>query len=489
MNRQVDKTFEWSSQTPPVLSHVFDIFLENAIHHLQADTGSVLLLDPDRTTFSLVAAHGLSPKVITVGRELPVAGSVAGEVLADGRPRCLVGRLPQSRWEATPNGAANPVSVVAPIRAEQEPLGTLNLTRFRAGSLPDAAQLAILEQRVVRLASIVQVLLPTRVEEARQRELWSLLEVVQRLQGALHIEETLSLARESVREIVRADHCLVALVGDQNALHVVQRESVDADLVAWAESGPGAALLRRTMDMGVYQTATRPGDTDYAQFRAALCVPIQLDRTVFGALACVCHASRQFDPRDIETMAILAHPVAVSLANARRAAELERYAFTDALTGLENRPYWLRRLHEELVRAERNGTCVSVVFFDVDNFKSYNDRFGHRLGDEVLKIIANVLRQAVRRNDNAARYGGEEFVLLLPDTTAEEALAVAERIRGDVERYALGSAGSPFEGLTVSGGIACYPVHGTTAEAVVDAADQAMYVAKKAGKNRMLLAE
>jgi diguanylate cyclase (GGDEF)-like protein len=160
--------------------------------------------------------------------------------------------------------------------------------------------------------------------------------------------------------------------------------------------------------------------------------------------------------------------------------ELERLSTTDSLTGLANRRQLNRRLTEEVLRARRSKQPFAVVMSDVDHFKSYNDAMGHPAGDEVLKRVAQILRESTREVDLAARYGGEEFCVLLPETSGEMALQVAERIRSRmaVEKF-------PGRQITVSLGIAEFARNGDTAEAVLAAADAALYQAKRAGRDRV----
>ena len=164
--------------------------------------------------------------------------------------------------------------------------------------------------------------------------------------------------------------------------------------------------------------------------------------------------------------------------------ELERLSVTDGLTSLTNRRALMQRLHEEAARSSRSKLPFCVLMVDVDHFKSFNDSFGHQAGDEVLRRVAVVLRDSTRNVDCVGRYGGEEFALLLPDTATAGAVEVAERIRTRME-------GEPFSerAITVSIGVAEYPKNGEKAEAVVAAADGALYTAKHNGRNCVKSAE
>jgi len=163
--------------------------------------------------------------------------------------------------------------------------------------------------------------------------------------------------------------------------------------------------------------------------------------------------------------------------------ELERQSASDSLTGLSNRRILTQRLSEELLRAQRQSHSFTVLMLDVDHFKKYNDAHGHPAGDEVLKKVANILRNCTRAGDCTARYGGEEFAVLLSGKGGDTALQLAERIRERV-------AAEDFVGgtVTISGGIAEFPAHGHTAEAVISSADEALYEAKRGGRNRVVCA-
>jgi diguanylate cyclase len=166
--------------------------------------------------------------------------------------------------------------------------------------------------------------------------------------------------------------------------------------------------------------------------------------------------------------------------------ELELLSATDGLTQLFNHRHFQIQLSREAKRAERTGAPLCLLLVDVDDFKQLNDRLGHSAGDRVLQEIARAMRAQIRETDYLARYGGEEFVLLLPQTTLEGGAALAEKVRGAVEALEVPVIGpSGRAQVTISIGVAEYT---KGPEATFDAADRALYEAKAAGKNRVVLA-
>ena len=165
-------------------------------------------------------------------------------------------------------------------------------------------------------------------------------------------------------------------------------------------------------------------------------------------------------------------------------AELERLSITDGLTGLTNHRALMQRLNDEVARVKRSSRPFSFIMCDVDHFKSYNDTFGHPAGDEVLRMLAGILREATREVDCAARYGGEEFAVILDDTDLPGAMEVAERIRTRVE-----STEFPERRITVSIGVAEFPRDAADANALVAVADEALYIAKNEGRNQVVQAK
>jgi diguanylate cyclase (GGDEF)-like protein len=180
----------------------------------------------------------------------------------------------------------------------------------------------------------------------------------------------------------------------------------------------------------------------------------------------------------------LARPMAQVIGDVAR---LTRLAQTDALTGLANRRVLGARLEDEVARAARNGTSISFVIADIDDFKEINDGHGHQAGDEVLRAVSHTLGKSVREIDLAARYGGEEFVLVLPGSGLQDAKRTADRIRRAVAELLIPTEGGKTMRVTASFGVAAFPTY-PTADALLAAADAALYQAKRSGKNQVAAA-
>ncbi len=171
-------------------------------------------------------------------------------------------------------------------------------------------------------------------------------------------------------------------------------------------------------------------------------------------------------------------------------ARLERLAVEDGLTGLLNHRRFRELLRDESVRAARLGRPFALLMLDADHFKRYNDTLGHPAGDAMLRRVAGVLRATVRASDRVARYGGEEFAVLLPETDAEAAAAIAERVRDAIEETCAGgealTGGTVAPAVTASIGVAAWPDDAGDGDALLEAADRATYAAKQAGRNRVV---
>jgi diguanylate cyclase (GGDEF)-like protein len=193
-------------------------------------------------------------------------------------------------------------------------------------------------------------------------------------------------------------------------------------------------------------------------------------------------------PGDMEALELFRRELAVILDRARVSLQMQRLATVDGLTNLFNHRFFINELHTEYQRAVRYQKLIAVVMIDIDDFKSYNDTYGHLAGDRVLAQTARTIRGTVRDIDFVARYGGEEFALILPEIDARAGLIVAEKIRGAVEaQRLLSDEGEPIGGITVSCGVTDNR-DTTSPEELIDRADHALYWVKRHGRNMVHLA-
>jgi diguanylate cyclase (GGDEF)-like protein len=236
----------------------------------------------------------------------------------------------------------------------------------------------------------------------------------------------------------------------------------------------------RVVDSGPFHDAlARVG----AASDALLLVPVRGEAGEAGVF-CVRARPGGFVDEQLAQASIVGGHAAVALRNAERYRNARDRAFIDDVTEVYNARYLLEALDREIRRAERYGTALSVLFLDLDRFKLVNDNHGHLVGSNALRQLSQLLLQCVRQVDTLARYGGDEFTILLVDTDEDVGRIVAERIRKSVAETAFESPDGPMH-LTCSVGVATYPRHGRTREAMLDTADKAMYRAKSNGRNRV----
>lgn len=218
--------------------------------------------------------------------------------------------------------------------------------------------------------------------------------------------------------------------------------------------------------------------------RVSVCVPISAYGDTFGILNLGCGSIANKDmQRSHGLVEDIAAYTASALANLRLRIRLHQQSIRDPLTGLYNRRYMDASLRQEENRARRNGTQVGIVMLDVDHFKRFNDTYGHEAGDEILRVLGKILRDHFRESDIVCRYGGEEFIVILPEIGTEQCRTKAEQLRGLVENNAYIFSDNEKLAITISLGVALFPLHGEEIRSVVKSADDALYQAKDKGRN------
>jgi len=223
----------------------------------------------------------------------------------------------------------------------------------------------------------------------------------------------------------------------------------------------------------------------------ALAVPLESQSQLLGVLVIYGRTSgTPFRDEDLDTITSLARQAGIGIENVLLHQEAQRLSITDGLTGIWNYRYFQMQMAQQFAAAVRFEHRLGLLMIDIDRFKTINDRYGHQRGDATLIEIARRIVMHVRLNiDTLARYGGEEFVLILPETGLDGARTAAEKIRQEVAAFPFGADGEDPIEVTVSIGYASYPEHGLTPQALIDAADKAMYEAKARGRNQVVGAD
>ncbi len=224
-----------------------------------------------------------------------------------------------------------------------------------------------------------------------------------------------------------------------------------------------------------------------ATLKSHVTLPLATEGEVIGCISLNSEQSNAFDAQDLQFFSVIGYQMATSLKHFQRFSSIKSMANFDTLTSLYNRRYFDERLGLETQKSFYAGTSLSLVMVDIDHFKKVNDTFGHTEGDKVLREISTLLKNSVRRKDTVARYGGEEFIVILPEAGLEESSMIAERIRRLVENTPF-DVGNARINLTVSLGISNFPSHRPRSkEELVRMADQALYDAKRGGRNRLCI--
>ena len=329
-----------------------------------------------------------------------------------------------------------------------------------------------------------------RLEE-RLQDISTLLDLSQSLNRDLGLDGAVDRLVEFVSQRLRVDW-FVLLLADEAGRTLESRG-------VWGFPQP-EELKGISFDLGegvvgtVFETGTRMVLPDVAredrftnfQGRVQLegsfvAIPARFSGNRVGVLAFGRRRVDAFEPSYVDFLQIVTNHVAMVVRNARLYERMRELATQDELTGLANRRNLLQRMEHEFRRHRRFGTSMALLMVDVDHFKRVNDQHGHVVGDHVLREVAVALHDAVRDVDVVGRYGGEEFAIVLPNTTAEAALVVADKVRETVQSHCAG----PVVHVTISVGVGVASEATATVHALIDVADQALYRAKSSGRNRV----
>ena len=421
-------------------------------------------------------------------------------------PRRFAGALIEAGPETKPRTVkvvrqalpAKPVGgvAIAPDAAALRRVGRLGfdfvLEIWRSGDPPAPAVLAHLKgarrRRVDGTAPVGEALKTTA------QRLAILTDVVKTANSILEPGKVIELVMEKIRQLIpseawsllmvdedKQELAFEAALGAKGPIVSSYRLKIGEGVAGWVAQAGKPAIINDTARDPRF-TSRYDGWTKFAT-RSILCAPLVSRGRTIGVLEIINKRDGRFTRGDLDLMLTLVEPCAIALENAILFQRTEQLTITDDLTKLFNSRYLNLYLSREIKRCKRHGIPLSIIFLDLDGFKGINDQYGHLAGSGTLTEVGLILADGVRESDILARYGGDEFVAVLPETPASGALVIAERLRRSIEENQFLKSLGLSARISASFGIASYPDHALTPEALIQKADQAMYRVKEREKN------
>lgn len=492
------------------LPAVLKMIAQKACRLLQTDACSIVLLKDNKKESPFRMSHNLGEgyektKMVTLEEE------IAGKVARKQKPKVII-NLPQFFEEKKDSFSLawvkrrGFVSLLSfPIVGQEGSLGAINLYSRKEYSFT-SSEMALLSL-FLRFGTIAienaQLFEETKRKttslrselQSADKELSSLFEVSKAIFSVLDYQKILKLIVDHARLLTDAVECSLFLTSPsgENLECVVavsrwaeQIKStplrVGEGITGWvAKTGVAELVNQAQLDPRIKHIPGTPIEP-----LSILAVPLTVKGKVRGVVTLYKLHNEIFEDSDLRIVTIFASQAVIAIENAKLYEETRRLSTIDDLTGLYNSRYFYEALEKEIVRTNRYGTSFSLLIFDIDDFKIYNDNFGHQAGDEILHNLGRLIPSLVRKVDIIARYGGEEFAVILPQTTRASAEILAERIRKEVEEHHFLIRGIERESkITISVGVANYPEDASSQKELVRAADTALYAAKRIGKNRI----
>lgn len=482
-----------------------NLFPDNFGILLTDNSGDFLRIHP---SYRFLAAHPV-PLV-----DIPIGQGIVGEVIRTGKPMRVGNVRLHSRYLNVDDRIASEVCV--PIKFKDRMLGVINAESVEkdAFSFDDERLLVTLAGQI---ATAIEQLRKSQAERnwldqlAHSNDLiYAIAQISTNLEATLSMEEIIQRVGVELQKIDLT--CIVAIHDPERDTFTINYTSMTPEQLGIVDKGLGYPMLHYTFPRGrlvkdSFKPAaiSRPEDeieslfTDTEKSGALRILgeigitpstkPIRLPLTVEDTLlGMIWIWGRDVRQSDLPILSIFARQVGISLERARLFQEVKNLAVTDPLTNLHNRRSLFDLGRIEFSRAERFNRPFSALMLDLDHFKQINDNYGHPAGDIVLQEFARLCREAVREIDLVGRYGGEELIILMPETDLATSTTVAERIRAHIEQGLTPQEGR-FEAITVSIGVAAKDENTVDLETLIARADQAMYIAKHRGRNRVAVSK
>ena len=324
-------------------------------------------------------------------------------------------------------------------------------------------------------------------------EFYTLHQISQAIGSILDTRELLKRLNDIILGVVGGSYSTIILYDEESERLKVHTTNInDPDDLAVIKDNINSGILLDALMEGKY---ILENNVDYYQYLFAcgrninslMCIPLTTSARKYGMILVEHTLSNAFDSENVRFLRIIAQQVGIVMENAELYVKMKEMARKDGLTGIYNRQYFQERLQFEFKEAQKNGWPLSLVIYDIDHFKKFNDMYGHLFGDKVLKSVAEVVASTLRKEDMIARYGGEEFTILLPRTSLDEAYEKVETLRKMISRHVI-EDNLISVSVTASFGVSTFDECALTENDLVRTADDALYEAKAAGRNCVMTA-
>ncbi|MGE5474912.1 MAG: diguanylate cyclase [Ignavibacteriales bacterium] len=304
----------------------------------------------------------------------------------------------------------------------------------------------------------------------------------------------LKYINETIIEVVGADNSSIFLFESKRGSLEIEKTNIeDEENLEILSKNINNDVIFDIIENGSLYVVNFVDNDDFEFIRGRgvksfVCMPISTTKKKYGIMLLESLEFNKYDEQTRKLITLIGHQLSSSIENLELYKKMKELATTDALTGIYNRLYFQEKFSKELKIAHENDYPLSFVIFDIDHFKKFNDNYSHLIGDKVLKTITSVVKNSIRRSDIIARYGGEEFVIIFPNMDIERAQETCEMLRKKIEETPVRARELSLS-VTVSFGVANYPLNAYSEENIIKAADRALYKAKNAGRNQVAVSD
>jgi diguanylate cyclase (GGDEF)-like protein len=438
---------------------------------------------------------------IRKGIEIPIGKGIIGKIAID-KKSFMSGDLslyPAELYYCNADSGINSILAVPILSDSKELLGALVIDSTEKNSFTEQ------HKDIMRRFSLLAAALITNVrmriyQEKAAKSFQIFYEASQQFITALHINQVFDVLFNMILLLTQTTRMMIITFNEKTKSGVIVKISGNfMELKEGFEFPINAGLYsyaftkRTIVNIGNFQSYAGkyyrffPDEPNIPNLHSLIILPILDDEhRILGLLSLESDIPNQFSGETEKYLCTLIGNASVAITRAKLYQKMEMLATTDGLTLLYNHRTFQEQLAKEVERARRYKRPLSLLLMDIDHFKKFNDTYGHPVGDLVLKEIAICIKQSIRINDIPARYGGEEFAVIIPETSQEGAMIIAERIRRTVEQHTIISLDKRLN-VTISVGCSVMPLHGSTPQTLIDSADKALYFSKENGRNRITL--